>query len=575
MATCATNHFRPGASLGLLGLALLLSAAAGAADDSTPGSWFEAESLNAGLGAPPEDLDTSTPRSAVIEFLDSGDSGDYARAAHVLDLSYLSEEEQADRGPELAHKLREVMNRTMVFNWDELPTRTDALLELGTSDAPLAGQPRRSLELSVLELDGRPAEIRLNRVKAHERPPAWVFSSQTVRNIDALYERYGPGWMEERLPDVLQQPVGFGTRAWEWLALPLTAALLVGLGFIINRLLGWLGCRVPIDWINRATGRVRMPLTVALMALLAQLLTGWIISFSGFFYTLLTPLLIGTTIVGLTLAALRGIDATLERVTEHFVDEIDDSADSDRRELYTSIYALRRFVLLVAVVVSIVLFLMQLRLFESVGLSLLASAGVITVILGIAGQTVLGNILASLQIAIAKPIRIGDAVLYRDQWGYVESIYYSFLVLRTWDRRRQIVPVQYFISHPFENWSMVDASHTRTISLRLDHNAEPGKLRKTFRKLVAKDDRAIQNELLMIAVTDINEDFQEITFYATAANPTDAWLMELDLRESLSDWIRRYHPEWWPRDRVLLDRPGKGQSMASLRRSDQPDGSDA
>ncbi|HMA98659.1 MAG TPA: mechanosensitive ion channel domain-containing protein, partial [Wenzhouxiangella sp.] len=188
-----------------------------------------------------------------------------------------------------------------------------------------------------------------------------------------------------------------------------------------------------------------------------------------------------------------------------------------------------------------------------VGLSLLASAGVITVVLGIAGRTVLGNILASLQIAISKPVRIGDAVHYEGQWGYVESIYYSFLVLRTWDGRRQIVPVQYFISYPFENWSMVDASITQTITLKLDHAADPGKLRKAFEKLVKKDKRALAHELLMTAVTDHSEHFQELTFFATAANPSDAWLMQLHLREGMADWIRRYHPEWWPVDRLQFE----------------------
>jgi small-conductance mechanosensitive channel len=298
-----------------------------------------------------------------------------------------------------------------------------------------------------------------------------------------------------------------------------------------------------------------MPLTIALMAIAAQFVTGWLISFSGFFYTLFAPLLLGLVIVGFTLAALRSIDATLEKVTERFVDDIDDTSERDRRKLYTSIYALRRFVLLAAVLISGMVFLVQLRLFDNVGMSLLASAGVITVVLGIAGRTVLGNILASLQIAIAKPIRIGDAIKYEDYWGYVESIYYTFLVLRTWDGRRLIVPVQYFISYPFENWSMVDASVTRTVTLRLDHSAEPDKLRKAFEKLVAKNERALEDDFLMTAVSEVNEDFQEVTFYATAGNPTDAWLMQMDLREGMTDWVRRYHPEWWPSDRILLDRP--------------------
>jgi len=408
--------------------------------------------------------------------------------------------------------------------------------------------------LSLLDLKQAPAEIRINRLKPAEGDAAWVFSAQTVKDIDALFQRYGPGWLEERLPDLLQKPAVFGTRLWEWLALPLAIALMVLLGWWVYVLLGWLGRHINVGWVNLAADRMRMPLAIALMAILGQLLSGWIISFSGFFYTLLTPVMIGLTIVGLTLATLRAIDASLERVTARFVDDIDDSSDRDRRKLYTSVYALRRFVLLAAVVISAALFMAQLRLFDSVGMSLLASAGVATVILGIAGQNVLGNILASLQIAVAKPIRIGDAVEYEGDWSYVESIFYTFVVLRTWDGRRLVVPVQYFISKPFQNWSMVDARVTQTIAMRLDHSAEPAKLRKAFEKLVAEDEHAIEDALTMTAVTDINADYQEISFYATAANPTDAWLMQMELREGISDWIRRYHPEWWPSDRVLLVR---------------------
>lgn len=539
-------------------IVLLLLPGFAAGQDAPPERWFEVESLNPGLGEAPDDLDRSTPRQAVRQLLERIDRGDYEQAAHLLNLNQLSQEEQAGRGPELARRLVEVINRTMVIDWAELPARPDALLERSSREVPLAGQPRRSIEMSLLDLKQAPAEIRINRLKPLEGDAVWVFSAQTVQDIDALYERYGPGWLEERLPDMLQKPAVFGTRLWEWLALPLAIALLVLLGWWVYVLLGWLGRRMDVAWIHLAADRMRMPLAIALMALLGQLLSGWVISFSGFFYTLLTPIMLGLTIVGLTLATLRAIDASLERVTARFVDDIDDSSDRDRRELYTSVYALRRFVLLAAVTISAALFMAQLRLFDSIGMSLLASAGVATVILGIAGQNVLGNILASLQIAIAKPVRIGDAVQYEGDWGYVESIFYTFIVLRTWDGRRLIVPVQYFISKPFQNWSMVDASVTQTIAMRLDHAAEPSRLRKAFEKLVADDERAIEDALTMTAVTSIDADSQEISFYATAANPTDAWQMRMDLREAISDWIRRYHPEWWPSDRILLERNKQG-----------------
>ncbi|NGX17120.1 mechanosensitive ion channel domain-containing protein [Wenzhouxiangella sp. XN24] len=168
--------------------------------------------------------------------------------------------------------------------------------------------------------------------------------------------------------------------------------------------------------------------------------------------------------------------------------------------------------------------------------------------------------LASFQIAIAKPVRIGDTVKYQDYWGYVESIYYSFLVLRVWDGRRLVVPVQYFITYPFENWSMVDARITRTFTLRLDHCARPGELRDVFEKIVAEDDDAVDGGMTLTLVTEHNEDYQEISFVATGSNPADTWLMEMRLREAMGDWIRDHHPEWWQSDRLLMARSGAGDT---------------
>ena len=195
--------------------------------------------------------------------------------------------------------------------------------------------------------------------------------------------------------------------------------------------------------------------------------------------------------------------------------------------------------------------LSQLHLFETLGLSLLASAGVLTVILGIAGQTVLGNILASLQIALAKPIRIGDSVHYEGDWAYVEAIFYTFVRLRTWDDRRLIVPVQYFVSNPFENWSMQDAKMTRTFTLVLDHSAEVQPLRDAFLGFAEEDEDVIEQEESKVLVTDHDHNGKHVRFYATSPDPTAAWQMHARLRERMMKWIEDNHPEWWPRERVV------------------------
>ncbi len=533
---------------------LSLTGEAGA--DVVPGTdesarWFVMDALNVGLDEPGQPLYRATPMDTMDTFIVLTNEEKYADAAHLLDLTQIDPEEQPERGKELAIRLREVMDRGMVIDWPSLPDRPDALQERGTGDEPQAGQIRRSIPVAQLDLESRPATIRLNRVMVGDEDPIWVFSAQSVRDIDHLYAEYGPGWFESRLPAALQETAPLGTRIWEWIVLPLLLIALMGLGWAARWLFGRIGSAVPVRWINRASERVRTPLSVALMAILAQVLVGWLFSFSGIITTILLPALLAVVIFGLTFAGLRTIDATLEAVTERFVGEIDDARSVDERKLYTSIYALRRFILLAAVLISGVLIISQLRLFEHFGVSLLASAGLATVILGIAGQTVLGNILASLQIAIAKPVRIGDAVLYEDRLCHVESIFYTFVILRGWDNRRLLVPVQHFISSPFENWSMVDATITRTFSLHLDHKAEPEVLRKAFLDLVEQEECALSEELLMTVVEGHHEWSQELRFYVTARSPSDAWKLNVRLREAMGDWIRKHHPEWWPSKRWL------------------------
>lgn len=259
-------------------------------------------------------------------------------------------------------------------------------------------------------------------------------------------------------------------------------------------------------------------------------------------------------VLAITMAVLRALDRLIEHFARRLVGDPNTEYDQHQRQIYTTVYAVRRIVLLVAFVVGIGIVLTQLDVFSAIGVSLLASAGVLTVILGIAAQPVLGNILSSLQIALAKPIRIGDSVEYEGRWAYVEAIFYTFVRLRTWDERRLIVPVQYFTSKPFENYSMVDKKMTRVFLLTLDPRADVSELRDAYLKIAKADEDVMQDEMLKVLVVGHDHNGMVIRFYATAADPTIAWNMHCRLHEKMLDWIRRHHPEWWPRQRELEER---------------------
>lgn len=531
----------------LVCLLCLLGAQAGAQDGDTP--WYEVEQLNSGLGAVPQDLDRSTPRAAMRSFISLTDEKRFDWAAHLLNLSDLTEGEQREQGPELAAMLASVIDRRIWVDWSGLSARPDAMVESETRNHPRSGETRRNISIELVEVNGQAYEVRLARYKAPEQDPFWLFTPQTVEDVPGLFAEFGPRRFEQYIPQGLKKRAG-PLRAWEWIALPLYLAILGLLLWGTNRFVMMLSRKAPRAFWRQAVDRAAMPLALMVTAFGAQLFLNLAVSFSGPVTNVVRPALVIIMVSGFGIAALRVVDAILDRVTLRVVGDIDDTRSLEKRELYTSIFALRRIIVLLMVGFAIVYVLLRLNLFESIGMTLLASAGVLTVLLGIAGQAVLGNILASLQIALAKPVRIGDSILFEGNWAYVESIYYTFIRLRTWDERRIVVPVRYFVSKPFENWSVKDARIYSTIKLVLDHTANIDVLRTKFIELAKGRDGVIDHDKLCAYVSGQTSNGQEMSFYVMSPDPSSAWETEMELREDLLTFIRENHPEWWPRERV-------------------------
>ncbi|MCE9665651.1 mechanosensitive ion channel family protein [Halomonas sp. M5N1S17] len=542
--------------------------------ESEEREWFPLESLNTGLDEVPEELRRETPRETIRSFLALTGQEDFAGAAHVLNLSDLDPDEQRERGEELARQLAEVLRRGEWLNVSDLSGRPDAAIEDPAGQHPQTGQPRRNLELASLEAKGDTYDVRLARYRVEDEDPVWLITPDSVAAIPVLYEAFGPSLLEAYIPDRFKASLG-RLQIWEWIAIPVFLLLIGLVGWGVYGLVGLLAHWFPSGAPSIFASRIRGPMALLVMAFVAQALLDYVVSFTAVATTFIRILLIILIAWGVGTVALRLVDTLLLKVTRRMVGEIDDTKPRDERKLLTSLYALRRVIILITVAAVSVYVLSQIQLFETLGMSLLASASVLAVLVGIAGQAVLGNILSSFQVSLAKPIRIGDLVMFEGQWCYVEGIFYTFIRLRSWDERRLIVPVTYFVSKPFENLSVKNAKMYRTLELVLHLSADVQVIRDKFLAFAKEEDNVVEHHKLCCYVTAQTERAQTISCYLMASDPFAGWIAEMNIRERLMAFIRDNHPEWWPRDVVVLSDHDIAKGGSAGGRGAKGDGSDA
>lgn len=185
---------------------------------------------------------------------------------------------------------------------------------------------------------------------------------------------------------------------------------------------------------------------------------------------------------------MNGIDAVLNRIVPFDDDALADPRMEKRRNLATRITAWRRVLIIAIVLIGGAIVLAEAQFFGSLGLSILASAGALTLLIGFAARHILGNILVSLQIAMNRLAKIGDKLEFRGHIVTVERINFTYVQLLDWTRVRLIVPVSEFVAELFENWNMRSPSMIRTIKVKLAHDAEVQPLRDAFFKIVDDQD---------------------------------------------------------------------------------------
>ncbi|WAP67083.1 mechanosensitive ion channel family protein [Jiella pelagia] len=532
------------------------------AQDSSEGRYFSADSIHSGLEPANGYVDLDTPQSMMETFIFAARGEDWNTAAYTLDLSNVDPELQAKMGPVLAKRLYEVTERSMWLDWGGLPDRPDAMLANASNKNPMAGEPRRGIRLMVLELDRRPVSIRIVRVKPGDADPVWVFSSETVDNILAMHEIYGPTAFERSLPGFLQKRAFWTLAVWEVIALPL-----ILIGAVLAAALAYRGLtevqqRQPTRIGTRIIDVIKMPVALLVCVGTFSLVKTMLFTFSGAVNTFLSPLQSALFVIALALTAVRIVDAILDRVVRQNMDELTGSGSASERDLYTNISAARRVAIVIAFLLGIALVLIQINAFQTLGFSLLASAGVIGLVFAFAARAILANIMSSLQIALAKSARIGDVVVFDGEWAYVEKINFTYVQLRSWDNRRVIVPVSDFVSKPFENWTKQDEKLIKTVVLKLDHRADVDKLRDAFQSFVDESEDVIEKDQASVLMIGQDETGVMVRFMASAEDPSSGWSMACRLREEMMKEVVKLeaeysqtpaeHPSYLPREREII-----------------------
>lgn len=270
--------------------------------------------------------------------------------------------------------------------------------------------------------------------------------------------------------------------------------------------------------------------------------------------------------LGKTLSTLLIISAAwlLIRLTNVFEDfildryKVDVSDNLSARKVLTQMDIVRKILIFVIILVTLAMVLMSFDSFRQIGTSLLASAGVAGLVIGFAAQRTIANMLAGFQIAMTQPIRIDDVLIVENEWGRVEEITLTYVVVAIWDLRRLILPISYFIEKPFQNWTRVSADILGTVFLYVDYSVPIDRVRQQLGKIVEASEY-YDGKVWRLHTTEAKEHTVELRALMSARNSSDAWELRCEVREKLIEFMQAHYPECLPRFRTEIWGPDAAQ----------------
>ena len=531
-------------------------------------SYYSLNSLNSGLPPLSKPANLSTPLATLEFFQSAVMRQQFDLAAYALNMNLIDSEIQRQKSIELSRRLDFLLNKKQLYVFDELPDRPDGLIEppLGSTSS-IMGIPRRSIQLGYIDYRERRVPIYVERVRVGDAAPIWVFSAQTVGNIDNLYEQYQPAMFERYLPEWMKLRF-FGIAVWEFFALILFFLLTMAIGWLLSKATGkiikwsvsdekqvyqhgrYIGSHNSIaDLVRKLT----VPLTFTIsFSLVFTLVSG------GFPYldavaTATRPIVWVGLMFSAVWLGIRIINFFADRYHDLQIESLaEEEFDKERsRRTYVSIF--RRVFIFLMIIGSFWIGLSEFTNIAGLGKTLLTSAGIAGAIIGIAAQPTLGNIIAGMQVAITQPIRIGDTVMIDEEWTTIEDLRYTYAVLKTWDERRLIVPMRYFVMEIIENWSHTEVHQTCVVYLYVDYGADIAAIRQKYIELVKENelwDGETEPELYTISISETT-----IKLRGTVASDgaLNAWTLECAVREQMLSYLYQNQRAYLPTERIILE----------------------
>ncbi|PWK79012.1 small-conductance mechanosensitive channel [Mucilaginibacter oryzae] len=354
--------------------------------------------------------------------------------------------------------------------------------------------------------------------------------------------------IENKLPPYLLE-FSQRTPAFAWNLIIIVSAILIGLvtKFIITRLFKIYAKRKDTDYSIFRSIIVNLGPAVAYFIPL-------------FLFNLLSPLMrmdkiyyqpLDKIVEILLTISFAGLLVRSVRILEDYIYHTYDLNKVDNlkeRKVRTQIQFIRKIIVVTIIFLTVAIILLSFESMRKIGTGLLTGVGIGGIIVGFAAQTSLGNLLAGFQIAFTQPIRIDDVLVVEGEWGRVEEITLTYVVLKIWDERRLILPINYFIQKPFQNWTRTSADILGTVFLYMDHTVPIDAIREEFERLITASN-LWDKRVKVVQVTDVKEHTIEIRVLMSASTSSNAFDLRCYIREHLVTFIQKNYPGSLPRSR--------------------------